>query len=611
MQGMLAVTLCSLCLSVHPLKAEPVDKKALCAEKPGCTEETGTKKGQTAGGINQVDLLTAKTSGASRVPEVLPQLLLTNDLLYQILSADIAEQRGLDIYAYETMLDVAKETGDPRLARRAAEIAVKNRNVKDALQAVRLWYRLAPQSGEAERYLVGFLVLDNRLDEVKDMFSSKLAAASPEQRVSLFYQLQQILAGTKDKSDAFAVLEEVLVPYQNMPEAHVSLAISALLKNDSARAREEAQKALALKPDSEMAVLTFAQASASPSVAVEVLSGFLEKYPASREVRVSLARLLVGQKKYEQAKQEFEKLLSSDSQDLMALYSLGLLSVQQNDYRAAEKYLQSYLVAAAAQEKEKPESTQVLFLLSQIAEEQRHYDKALQWLSQINPDADDEVALGVDIKKAQIYARKGKVDKARKIIADMESKNPYERERLLLTEAQILRDAKKTREALNILQAGMAEFPENTNILYDYALTAENLGQYAEMEKALKRIIKIDPNHPQAYNALGYSLADRQLRLDEAFTLIEKALQLAPDDPFITDSLGWVLYRQGKLDLAEKNLRQAYQLRPDNEIAIHLAEVLWIKGEQQEARSLLLQVKKKNPDNELLNSTLRRLEIGL
>ncbi len=610
-QGMLAIFLVLSGLSGDLLKAEPVDRKASPTEKQKNTQEINIPGKRSSGGLNSAALLSAETEGKSQVSDVLPNIPLTNDLLYQIVSADIAEQRGLDIYAYETMLETAKETGDPRLAKRAAEIAVKSRNIKDALRAVRLWYRLAPQSDEAERYLVGFLVLDNRLGEVKDIYASKLSAASREQRIALFYQFQQILAGTKNKSDAFAVMEEIVAPYQDMPEAHMALAISALLKNDSVRAREEAQKALALKPDSEMAVLAFAQASSNPATAAEVLSDFLKKYPDSREVRISFARLLVGQKKYKQAKQEFLKLLSSDAHDLMALYSLGLLSVQQNDYQAAEKYLRSYLNAASVQKKERAEPTQVLFLLSQIAEEQQHYEQALQWLSQINLEDGDEVALGVEIRKAQIYARKGNIDRARKIIADMENKNPYERERLLLTEAQILREAKRTKEALIVLKSGMTEFPQSTNVLYDYALTAENLGQYDEMEKSLQRIIELDPANQQAYNALGYSLADRNIRLNEAFALIEKAMQLAPDDPFIIDSLGWVLYRQGKLDLAEQHLRRAYSLRPDNEIAIHLAEVLWIKGEQQEARSLLLQVKKKDPENELLDSTLQRLKIGL
>ena len=603
----ISVALLCLCVAATSSLAGPADKDGLSPdeqtmpsiqipspEEAGQVGDTADEKGQTEG--------------------KLPQVQLTNDLMYQILSADIAEQRGLDIYAYETMLDAAKETKDPRLARRAAEIAVSQRKAQEALQAVRLWHRLAPESDEAEKYLFGFLVLDNRLDEVKKIFASKLAeTTSYEKRVSLFFQLQRVLAGTKNKSDAFAVMEDVLAPYLNMPEAHVSLAISALLKKDSERAKDEAKKALALKPDSEMAVLTYAQAVPNPVEASAILYGFLEKYPASREVRTSLARLLVGQKMYDRARHEFEILLETDSNDLTALYSLGLLAIQQNDYAAAEKYLQSYLENVGKLQKttehKQPETEQVLFLLSQMAEEHHQYDRALYWLSQITLDEDDEVTLSVEIRRALIYAKKGNIRRARSIIADLEKENPYEHERLLLTEAQILREVGKTQEAMTVLKAGLDQFPDNTNILYDYALTAESLGQYEMMEDLLRRIITIDSHHQQAYNALGYSLADRNIRLDEAYTLIEKALKLAPDDPYITDSMGWVLFRQGKLDKAEEYLRQAYAIRADNEVAIHLAEVLWTKGERQEAKAMLWQVRKKDPENKLLQETMSRLGI--
>lgn len=604
-RGISVALLCLLVVAGSSLAA-PADQEGLSPE-----EQTVPSVQMQQDAVPQVgDIADAK----KQVEEKLPQVQLTNDLMYQILSADIAEQRGLDIYAYETMLDAAEETKDPRLARRAAEIAVSQRKAEEALRAVRLWHRLAPESQEAEKYLFGFLVLDNRLDEVKEIFASKLAeTTSYEKRVSLFFQLQQVLAGTKDKSDAFAVMEDVLAPYLNMPEAHVSLAVSALLKKDSVRAQEEAKKALALKPDSEMAVLTYAQAVSNTAEASAILYGFLEKYPESREVRTSLARLLVGQKMYDRARHEFEILLKTDPNDLTALYSLGLLAIQQNDYSAAEKYLQSYLENTGKSQKvaehKQPEATQVLFLLSQMAEEQHQYDKALQWLSQITLDEDDEVTLGVEIRRALIYAKKGDIKRARSILSELEKENPYEHERLLLTEAQILREVGKSQEALTVLKSGLDQFPDNTSILYDYALTAESLGKYELMEDLLRRIIVLDSHHQQAYNALGYSLADRNIRLDEAYILIEKAHKLAPDDPYITDSMGWILFRQGKLDKAEQYLRQAYAIRTDSEIAVHLAEVLWAKGEHQEAKALLWQVRKKDPENKLLRETLSRLGI--
>ena len=557
------------------------------------------------------DLLKSKGQAISKKHDPFPDIPLSSDLLYQILSADIAEQRGLEVYAFESMMDAAKDTKDPRLARRAAEIAVKARKAGDALDATRLWHELAPQSVEAQRFFLGFLVVENRLDEVREEFSKQLAKASPAERPALFFQFQQILAGTKDKAGAFSVMDDVLRPYQDMPAAHIALSVSAYLNNDSVRAREEAKKALALKPDSETAVLALAQASSDPNEAIEILSGFLGKYPESREVRIAAARLLIKQKQYERARQEFEKIRLSQPEDPMVLYSLGLLSIQQNDSETARKYLTEYLHAASKQNKENQDSVQVLFLLSQIEEEKQDYDSALVWLEKIDQEEDNDVSLSVKIKKAQIFARKGNIQRARKIISELKNDNPYEKERLLLTEAQILREVKKPYEAFDVLKKGLEAFPKSTNILYDYALTAENLGKYGEMEIALRKIIGIDPQYQQAYNALGYSLADRNTRLEEAYALIEKAMKLAPDDPFITDSLGWVLFRQGKIDEAERQLQRAYQLRADPEIAVHLGEVLWIKGDKDGAIALFKQVGTKDPGNELLRSTLSRLKISL
>ena len=557
------------------------------------------------------DLLSPDEQAANQKSDPLPNIPLNNDLLYQILSADIAEQRGFEVYAFDTMMDAAKETNDPRLARRAAEIAVKARKAGDALDATRLWHQLAPQSVEAERFFLGFLVVENRLGEVRDVFASRLAKASPAERPALFYQFQQILSGTRDKAAAFSVMEDVLKPYLDMPAAHISLSVSAFINNDSVRAKGEAQKALALKPDSETAVLALAQASSDSNEAIEILSGFLEKYPNAREVRIAVARLMIKQKQYDRAKKEFEKIRLSQPQDLMVLYSLGLLSIQQNDYVTAEKYLAEYLQVASKKDRENRDSAQVLFLLAQIAEEQHDYDKALGWLAMIEKDEEDDVSLSVEIKIAQIYAKKGNIKQARRIISELENENPYEKERLLLTEAQILRDVKKQADALDVLKKGLTEFPKSTNILYDYALTAENLGQYDHMETALRKIIEIDPQYQQAYNALGYSFADRNIRLEEAHALIEKAMKLAPNDPFITDSFGWVLFRQGKIDEAEQQLRQAYQLRSDPEIAVHLGEVLWVKGDKEGALAFFRQAKAKDAKNELLHSTLSRLKIGL
>lgn len=538
-----------------------------------------------------------------------PSVYLDNDLLYEILTADFAYKRGDYRLAFEGMMDAAKKTRDPRLAKRAAEIAVKEKNPHEALDAVRLWNRLAPNSAEAEKYLIGFLIIEDRLDELQSLLSASLAKAAPADRGALMYQYQQFLSSSKDKTKAFKIMEKVVEPYLNVSEAHIALSQMAFTNKDNARAEAEAREALRLKPDSELAVLTLAQAEADPIRSIQTLTEFLKKYPDSREVRISNGRMLIAQKEYDRARREFEHVLVSQPDDLLTLYSLGLLSIQQNDYPNAEKYLKRYLDEAKKAKKPESESYQTIFLLAQLAEEQKNYKAALDWVNRISEDADSEAWMLAQIKRAQIMVKQGKVSQAKSALASLRLEYPAEEERLVLAEAQILRSANLNKDAYVLLKTSVEKAPSNINLLYDFSLAAEKIGRYDEMESALRRMLEIDPNNQLAYNALGYSLADRNIRLDEAYVLIAKALALAPDDPYITDSMGWILFRQGKMKEAELMLRRAYELLPEAEVMAHLGEVLWLSGQQDEARTFFAEAQKKDPKNEVLIDTIKRLGV--
>ncbi len=546
----------------------------------------------------------------------LPAMPLTQKLMYRILHAEFAGHYGDRETSYNEMMQVARDTRDPRLAKRAAQIAVNDRDASKSLAAVRLWAQISPDSEEVEQYLINFLILNDRLDEIKELFSNKLAAASnDEKRTALFLRLQQTLTNFTNKDKAFKAQEEVVRLYDNNADAHTSLAMSALQKRDNARAVAEAERALALKPDSQMAVLTLAQAVEDVDRALGVMAGFLEKYPDAQEVQVAYARLLAGEKRYGPALEAFERVLKQSPQDKMALYSLGLLTMQQGNPEQSEKYFTDWLKVTEADRKkgEAPDedTVQVWLFLSQVAEERHHYDQSLYWLNKIPADAEDDVLMMREVRKAQIYARKKDFAQMRRILADLRKQHPGEEEKILLTETQILRSAKRYRQAYSLLKAELPKFRQSADVLYDFALTAEFIKRYAEMEKVLRQVMVLDPRYQHAWNALGYSLADRNIRLEEALGYIEKALELAPDDPYITDSLGWVYFRQGKLDKAEEVLKKAYALHEDNEIAVHLGEVLWVKGDREEALRLFRDVQQKEASNELLGSTLKRLKVRL
>jgi len=274
-------------------------------------------------------------------------------------------------------------------------------------------------------------------------------------------------------------------------------------------------------------------------------------------------------------------------------------------------YLQRYLELIAqmddARGGTRPAEPAYLYL-AQIAEDDKQFPTALEWLRKI--DGGEEF-LTARVREAFVLSKMQRLDEARKLLRTVSVQSADERTQLILAEAQLLRDAKRYEESYKLLSQALANAPDSVPLLYDTAMAAERLNHVAVMEKQLRRIIELKPDYAHAYNALGYSLADRNLRLPEALQLIEKAHALAPDDAFILDSLGWVHFRLGDLKLAREHLQRAYAARPDAEVAVHLAEVLWTNGEQEDARKLLREVRAKEPSNTLLKSTVTRLKIGL
>lgn len=544
--------------------------------------------------------------------DALPSIPLTRDILFKLLSSEIAYQRGQWQSAYITLLSMAQQTRDARIARRASEVALGAKQGPEALAAIRLWRELAPNSEEAIQYYLSFMIMSDKIAESKPVFAERLREAPAPSRGLLMFQIQRVLARAKDKPAAFGLLNELLAPYPSMLETHLALALGALDNNDAARAEQESRTALTLQPDSELAALTLAQAAPDQDTAAKQLAAFLKTYPKAREVRFAYARILADQKKYDQARTEFESLLITQPEDLNALYALGVLSAQSNDMKKAEAYFTTYLNQLENQPSEKRDPTQVLLILAQIAEERGDSEAALNLLAKVDPsEKQNSLYLSTQIKRAQLIGERGEVAAARKLLHDLNPPDQRQQVQIILVDSQILRNAGKINDAIDVLELGLKRYPSDTDLLYDYAITAEKLNRMDVMEKTLRHIITLAPNNHHAYNALGYSFADRNLRLEEAYTLIEKALKLAPEDPFIMDSMAWVLFRLNRLEEAENILRRTYVMRPDPEIAVHLGEVLWTKGERNDAKKIWREAEIKDPKNEILKSTLTRLKVNL
>lgn len=572
-----------------PAKAEPAPIEAGAAE-PAANE--------------------AAANEAATPDESLPNVELTGDLLYKLTRAELEFKLGQWQGAYVTLMSVAQQTRDPRIAQRAAEMALAVKQGGEALAAIRLWRTLAPDSQQASQYFLAFAVLGDSLDEAEQVFAKNLREAAPGARALLMFQMQQVLSRAKDKAAAFALLQRVLVPYQGTQEAHLVLAQGAFASGDSARAVREATQALARKPDSELAILTLAQVRSDAAAASDLLVEFLEKYPDAREVRAAYARILIEQKHYAPARQQFLTLLKAEPDNLPTLYALGVMSMQLEDAPAAESYFKQFLVVQEKRPIEERDGSKVLMILSQIAQERRDIDAALAWLEKVEP-SDEPAFFSAGIRRAQLLAQRGDVDGGRKLLATMQTGDAGEQARILLTEAQILRDAGQGDSAYKVLENGVKRFPGSVDLLYDFALAAEKMKRLDVMEASLRRVIAQAPDNHHAYNALGYAFAEHNIRLPEAHALIEKALALAPADPFIMDSMGWVEFRMGNLEQAEQLLRRAHALRSDPEIALHLGEVLWQRGDQADAMKLWREAQAKDPDSAALKDMLARLNLSL
>jgi tetratricopeptide (TPR) repeat protein len=523
---------------------------------------------------------------------------LSEPTLYEFLLGEIALQRGDLPLAANTYLDLARRTRDPRVARRAVEVANQAKEITLALDAARLWNELEP-SVHALQVLAATLVAAKRVEEAGPVIE-KLFSADGVNRENAFMQLNRLLAGNPDKIANQRVVRNIAAKYPQLPQAHFAVAQAAAIAGDNDGAITAAREAQKLQPDWELAVLLEAQVlqQRSPAAAAKRLGEFVESYPSAREARLSYARVLVLEKRLPEARKQFEAVANASPKNPDVVYAVGLLAYQLKDYSAAEEYMKRVLSLGYRD----PEG--VRYVLGQIAEEQKLWPRAIEWYESI--DTGDHV-MPARMRTANAIAKQGKLDEARAFLKRVAAENPEDVVQLIVAEAQLLRDAQRHAEAFALLSDALGKQPEQPDLLYDLALTAEKLERFDLLETHLRKLIEVKPDHAHAYNALGYSFADRNTRLPEARKLIEKALELAPEDYFIMDSMGWILYREGDLKGAARELRRAYSGRPDAEIGAHLGEVLWMLGEQDEARRVWDEALKAGPENETLQKTIKRL----
>jgi tetratricopeptide (TPR) repeat protein len=544
----------------------------------------------------------AKEEAGAAVPQApdLPEVQLTGELLYTLMMGEIAGQRGnLDI-SVEHYLAAARETQDPRVAARAARIAVYARDEMSAYLAADMWVRFDPENIEA-RQMLAILLIRKGDTESALAHLSHILLSSKEMQDKNFFLIAGLLTREKDKKRALQVMQQLLESHAD--NAHAQYAYSSLAEQagEYELASQAAQRALALNPGWPQATVQYArvlQHQGKTQQSLGIMKAAVDDHPRDVTLRLAYARLLVDAQQLKEARKEFAVLAEQVPDNPDILFALGILTMQAEDLDSAERY---FLRLAKTGKR----SSEAYFYLGQIAERQDQDLVASRWYSAV---AQGEHYIDAQSRIAHLLARHGDIKAARQHLQETTVSNQVQRIRLLLTESDILSEAGQYPEAMTLLNESLAGDPQNTELLYARSLVAEKMNDIAQAERDLRSVLEREPDNAHALNALGYTLADRTSRYQEAYEYIKRALELRPQDPAIIDSMGWVLYRLGRYDEAVEHLSRALELSGDAEIAAHLGEVLWVKGDVEKARQVWGHALKSEPSHKLLNEVMKRFE---
>ncbi|CAH0349524.1 tetratricopeptide repeat protein [Aquabacterium sp. CECT 9606] len=553
-------------------------------------------------------------------------------LFYQTLVSEVQARSGNVGTAYQIYLELARKHRNPELFKRAVEIALQARAGEEALTAAKAWRQASPQSKEAAEFNVQILLALGRSKDLVDPLKSLIQLSPTPQQPAMIASLPRSLARLSDRQAAAQVIDEVTQPWRTrqpaLAEAWVASGEGWLAAKDTNKAMDAAKKAKALQPQSLGAGLLAINLMEEAPGAEDLIRQQLERSDAPPLLRLAYARKLAGLQRMSEAAEQLDAVVKAQPDQISAWLTLAAVRLELHQPDQAEVALQHFLalkkpasgksaggdtktgaldpvqLAVDADTSEE----QAYTLLAQVEEQRGNWQAALEWLQRVEKS---DTSLLIQSQRAKLMAKQGKLAEGRALIRAMPESEPRDALAKLQAETQLLRDLNEWDAAYAVMAEANQRFPDDADLLYEQAMLAEHQHKYDEMEKLLRRAIELKPDNANAYNALGYSLADRNLRLDEARALIRKALDLRPGDPFITDSLGWLEFRSGRINEALALLRQAYKARPDPEIAAHLGEVMWSQGERDEAIKVWRKAQARDAKNESLLDTIKRLQVQL
>jgi tetratricopeptide (TPR) repeat protein len=532
-------------------------------------------------------------------------------LFYEVLLGEMSAQNGDAVNAFAMFMNAAKRSGDARLFARAAGVALQARDGQAALLAAQGWRKLAPDSRDAARLELQVLVGLNRMADTVGPIQATIANSPVAEKPAFILALPVVFARAADKAESIRVVDQALAPSLDDPKtasaAWVSKSRMRLMAGDSAGAVQALGKAQQADPGFDaVPILALELMEAGQPDTEAVVTQFLAKHKQV-PVRLAYAKTLLDAKRLDDAQTQIKQATVDNPKFADGWLLAGELHMQRRQWQPAEHALQMYLQTAKQSgiEGGTPRGINAALLsLTDLALRSQREAEARALLQRFG---ETDATPSQLYRAAKLHSDLGDAAAGSAMLSRLPETSDDERRDKTLLQAQWLRDTGQPREAWDLLKPLLEREPEDTNVLYDAALAAEKAGDKVAMERYLRRIIEVDPKHYNAYNALGYSYAERGVQLNEARQLLGKALALSPDSAHVQDSMGWLEFRSGNLDEALRLLTLAYASFPDAEVAAHLGEVLWAKGDKAKAEAIWQEGLETEPKHPGLRETMQRL----
>lgn len=571
----------------------------------------------------------ATTASTVSTPAPVRNSSMDGQLFYQVLISELRARQEPG-YAYQVYLQLGKQHKSAQLFQRSVEIALNARAGEQALNAAKAWHQTLPQDRQATEYTAQILLALARPQAMVEPLRNLIEQTPSAQQPQALLGLSRSLSRLTDRAAVAKLIDEVTVPWRtpggtDMSEAWAVSADAWLSAGEHDKAYAYLQHAQSLSPNALHVGLLAAEMMTSLPQAEAIVKQQLSSQ-SSPQLQLAYARRLLLLQRTADALPPLEQVVQAQPDNALAWLSLGTARMDLNQLDEAEQATLRFVelaLASRAQPSTSPSADQPAaensgmllwdpslgyLKLAQISERRNRLDQAEQWLQKADPKGEK---MNVQVIRAKLVAAQGRMPQARQLLQAIVETEPRDALVKLTIEAQLLKDNGFLEEGYTVLQGALQRFPDEPDVLYDIGMMADQMGRFDTAEQHFRKLIEVKPDHPNAYNALGYSLADRGVRLDDARVLLTKALAMRPNDPYIIDSMGWLAFRQGRLEEALALLQQAYASKPDTEVAAHLGEVLWVMDRKDEARTIWRQARERDADNAVLKQTIERLKVDL